>query len=63
MSRRTVVNYESEATTPKPLVVKMWAMATGVDSRWLETGKAPSPGDGDGASALPQLDSNQQPFD
>lgn len=64
VSRNTVSGAENDRTLPRPIVIRAWALATGADSRWLETGEAPSP-DGDGASgsALPQLDSNQQPFD
>ena len=63
-ARGTVSNYERGTVTPKRQTLMAWALATGVDFHWLETGEAPSP-DGDGASGsvLPQLDSNQQPFD
>lgn len=46
VARRTIVNYETESTAPKPLVLKMWAMATGVSSKWLETGEIPTTPDG-----------------
>lgn len=62
-SRRTVSRIESGVKVPTRAELVSWSFATGVDLHWLETGEAPSPGDGDGASALPQLDSNQQPFD
>ncbi|MFD6394364.1 helix-turn-helix domain-containing protein, partial [Nocardia sp. NPDC060259] len=58
----TVQRAEQGTVTPKRAVVMAWAMATGVDLTWLETGKAPSP-EGDGASTLPHLDSNQKPAD
>ncbi|MCQ4120419.1 helix-turn-helix transcriptional regulator [Rhodococcus tibetensis] len=49
-SRATIANYE-QRKTPKRSTVMAWAMATGVDARWLLTGEAPSP-DGDGASSV-----------
>ena len=63
VSQNTVQRAES-GQPMKRTTVLAWAMATGVDLHWLETGEAPSP-DGVGApgSVLPQLDSNQQPFD
>lgn len=48
-SRTTVSNYERAAHAPKRSTLILWALATGVDLHWLETGEAPSP-DGDGAS-------------
>ncbi|WP_423132937.1 helix-turn-helix domain-containing protein [Gordonia malaquae] len=63
ISRRTIFNYETEATRPRPLILKMWALASGVDSHWLETGHAPSP-DGDGACRECAIrDSNPEPAD
>lgn len=63
IARRTIVNYEGGSSTVKPLTLKIWAMATGVDSHWLETGHAPSP-DGDGACMLCAIrDSNPEPAD
>ena len=63
VSHGTVQRAES-GQPMKRTTVLAWAMATGVDLDWLEHGKTPSPdGDGVSGSALPQLDSNQQPFD
>ena len=64
VGRALISSVESERHEPRRIVVRAWAQATGVNQTWLETGEAPSP-DGDGASIslLPQLDSNQQPFD
>lgn len=47
-SAKTVSRYEDGEQTRRS-VVMAWAMATGVNLEWLETGKAPSPTD-DGAS-------------
>lgn len=47
----TVYRAESGKTTPRRTTIMAWAMATGVDLHWLETGEAPSP-DGDGASTV-----------
>lgn len=41
-SKNTVTNYELEKTDPekmKPIIIKAWAMATGVDYNWLMYGK------------------------
>ncbi len=44
MSRQTVSNYERGATNPRRAVLLAWAMATGVDAKWLEAGdEAPTP--------------------
>lgn len=59
-SRATVSNYERGLVNPRRVTLRMWAMATGVDFRWLETGEAPSP-DGDGASECARRDSNPKP--
>lgn len=60
-SRGTVSNYERGVVAPKRTTLVMWALATGVDLHWLETGHAPSP-DGDGACVLCAIrDSNPEP--
>ncbi|WP_230074902.1 helix-turn-helix domain-containing protein, partial [Rhodococcoides fascians] len=43
MSRRTVGSYEAGAREPKRPILIAWAMATGVNLRWLETGETPAP--------------------
>ena len=64
IGRNSVATVESDRHAPRKIVVRAWAMATGVPEKWLETGETPSPdGDGVSGSVLPQLDSNQQPFD
>lgn len=45
VNRNTIANYELERTAPenmKPIVLRQWAMATGVDYEWLRTGEAPA---------------------
>ena len=63
-SRSTVSNLERGLGNPRRVTLRLWAMATGVDPHWLETGEAPSPG-GDGASAdeCAIRDSNPEPAD
>lgn len=54
VSKNTVTAYELEQTRPermKPLVLKQWAIATGVDPDWLRTGVTP-PSDIPTASGL-----------
>ena len=43
MSRRTVGAYEAGTREPKRPILIAWAMATGVNLRWLETGESPAP--------------------
>ena len=38
ISPRSVSNYESEAVAPKRLVLKAWAMRTGVPFEWIVNG-------------------------
>lgn len=52
-SRGTVSNYERGTVVPRRSTLILWAMATGVDLHWLETGEAPTPGDGGGAASRP----------
>ena len=47
ISRGSVSNAERSASLPKPIVLKAWAMATGVSVEWLETGQG-SPSDPNG---------------
>ena len=47
----TVQRAEAGLTKPRRTTFMAWSLATGVDLHWLETGEAPSPDDGDGASA------------
>lgn len=38
ISKGTVNNYENGHTRPKVIAVRAWALATGFDLEWLETG-------------------------
>lgn len=61
VSRNTVVNYENASTKRlKAIVLKQWALRTGVPYEWLTTGEEP-PQAPDGGGQLPRLESNQQP--
>ena len=54
ISRTTVVNYEQGHREPRPLYLRVWAEAAGVDLAWLLTGKAEAPSDvtSDGAEGV-----------
>ena len=53
ISPRSVSNYESEAVSPRKLVLKAWALRTGVPLEWIETGVTPeNNGGGDGSSMV-----------
>lgn len=66
-SERTVGNYTSGRTMPDKLVVKEWAIRTGVPLVWLQTGRFPDEGTKKGPASeetgplLPEMDSNHQP--
>lgn len=66
IARNTISNYEKGQTTrPNKAFVRLIAAALNVNQTWLETGEA-GPVTGPGLSlvpALPQDDSNVQPFD
>jgi transcriptional regulator with XRE-family HTH domain len=40
ISRTTVINYEHGKRQPRPVYLRAWSIATGVDLRWLVTGHA-----------------------
>ena len=52
VARNTVSRAEAGAVAPRKIVVRMWALATGVDEHWLATGEAKNesspPPNGDG---------------
>ena len=48
VSRATLANAEQGVRTPKRPLISAIAFATGVDPRWLETGKTPGGNDPDG---------------
>ena len=51
VSRGTVGNNESGKVSVRPITIKAWALATGVDAHWLETGNPQiSPDDGAGVT-------------
>lgn len=51
VSRGTVSNNERGTVAPRQIVLKAWALRTGVPLKWLETGEAPgATGPGGGAS-------------
>jgi len=41
ISRGTVRNYELDRVAARKIVLKAWALRTGVPLEWLETGKSP----------------------
>ena len=51
VARTTVARAEQTGGVRRQTLIT-WAFATGVPLEWLETGEAPSPGDGDGASVV-----------
>ena len=62
VSRATISNYERGNVSPRKIVVRQWALRTGVPFEWLMYGtEDPRPVDPDGGVRLPRLDSNQQP--
>lgn len=51
-------------TAPRRAYILQWAMATGTDPVWLETGKDPQPGGpGGGQEECTRRDSNPKPSD
>ena len=70
VSRSTIGNYESARVTPRRIVLRAWALRTGVPLEWLERGEGethePWPG---GSVAAPTedecaaRDSNPEPAD
>ncbi|MBW8171823.1 helix-turn-helix domain-containing protein [Ornithinimicrobium sp. Arc0846-15] len=62
VGRNTVSNNESGKVAPRRITLRAWAMATGVDATWLETGIAPQQmPEGDPECA--NRDSNPEPAD
>lgn len=49
VTRNTISAWEASDTLPRPILLKAWAMRTGVSYDWLKTGSgAPSDGPGGG---------------
>lgn len=46
VSRRTIGNYEAGRVEPRMIVLKQWALATGVDLSWLLGTTRPGNGTG-----------------
>ena len=64
ISRGTVRNYELDHVAPRKIVLRAWAMRTGVPLQWLVNGETPDPHEADrGFGVLPRLDLNQRPSD
>lgn len=51
VNRNTIGNWLNGHTTPKPAILRLWALRTGVPFEWLKTGVAPD-GDGVGPAGL-----------
>lgn len=63
VSRATISNLERGLVLrPRPIVLNAWALATGVDRSWLETGQAPGVPGPEGLSYTTR-DSNPEPAD
>ena len=52
VARNTVGNAEAGKGTPRKVVLNAWALATGVDIHWLQTGEAPAGDDPDGGDEV-----------
>lgn len=50
VSRNTVSAAENDRALPRKIVIRAWALATGADSDWLETGEVPGGGPDQGES-------------
>ncbi len=62
VTRNTVARIEQGKTRPRRPTLLAIAMATGVDSTWLETGKTPA-GEPGGGSECAIRESNPEPTD
>ena len=63
VSAATVYRAESGRGKTNKRTVMAWAMATGVNLYWLETGKSPHPDDPGGGEVCAIRDSNPEPAD
>lgn len=65
ISPKSVNNYEGDKVTPRKVVTRAWALATGVPVEWLETGDTPVQPEPDGGlhTGRARHDSNVQPSD
>lgn len=62
VSRNTISNGERGSHAVRKIVLNAWAMATGVDRLWLETGQAPTMPSGPEGQYTTR-DSNPEPAD
>ncbi len=63
VSHGTISNAEGDKRAVRPITLKAWSLATGVDAQWLETGTAPRDGFPEGGELRARHDSNVQPSD
>lgn len=62
VARNTISNWINGHVAPSKQSLRLWALRTGVDFEWLQTGEKPHQLVADEAAlVLPRLDSNQQP--
>ncbi|MEV4902390.1 helix-turn-helix transcriptional regulator [Citricoccus sp. NPDC055426] len=53
ISLKSVTNYENGHTAPRQIVMKAWALRTGVPLEWLQTGEYPMDNGPGGSNARP----------
>lgn len=58
---KSVQRYETGLSTPRKLQIRAWALATGFDAGWLETGNPTGPQGPDGEGQRTRRDSNPKP--
>lgn len=63
VARNTVGNAEAGKVRPRKVVLNAWALATGFDIHWLETGETPTGTNPGGGQECPQSGSNRRPAD
>lgn len=64
VSQATITNAENDHTKVRKITIYAWALATGVDRGWLETGETPAGPTPDGGLDLrARRDSNPKPSD
>lgn len=64
VERNTISRWINGRTHPPASSLRLWAMRTGVDYRWLRNGEEPQPEmAGAPLRGLPRLDLNQRPSD
>ena len=61
--RATVTRWTHDQIQPKPMVLKVWALRTGVPLAWLVTGEAPTSPSGPEGEEYTSRDSNPEPAD